>query len=253
VAWTGEAVFLAVMASYAAVILVFTARRSPALPATMAIGTVTGLALGVVAYVLGPLGFPLRFTGPWSARLYDAAMILGVMLALGAPVMAGRAVARRAGRSLPAGSGARQGAMAGLCFGTAAALAVAVLSTSTIAILPYDIGLQHWATSHVGQWTPVVGQVTPILRPRLGYVAGNSAFAAGYLMVLLISPLAGCAFGAWGRRGGPGPPGARLAGRVRLAGHPGRATAGAGTAPGCRRGSLLTEGSCRGKRHLPRH
>jgi hypothetical protein len=211
VAWTGEAVFLAVMASYAAVILVFTARRSPALPATMAIGTVTGLALGVVAYVLGPLGFPLRFTGPWSARLYDAAMILGVMLALGAPVMAGRAVARRAGRSLPAGSGARQGAMAGLCFGTAAALVVAVLSTSTIAILPYDIGLQHWATSHVGQWTPVVGQVTPILRPRLGYVAGNSAFAAGYLMVLLISPLAGCAFGAWGAHARPGSRGQRAA------------------------------------------
>ncbi len=204
VAWTGEAVFLAVMASYAAVILVFTARRSPALPATVAIGSVTGIAFGVLAYVLGPLGFPLRFTGPWPAHLYDAAMALGVLLALGTPVMAGRAAARRAGRSLPAGAGARQGAMTGLCFGTAAALVVAVLSTATIAILPYDAGLQHWATSHVGQWTPAVGQVTTILHPRLGYVAGNSAFAAGYLVVLLISPLAGCAFGAWGAHPRPG-------------------------------------------------
>ena len=197
-AWAGEGVFLAVMAGYAAVILVFTARRSPALPATMTIGTVTGVAFGVLAYVLGPLGFPLRFTGPWPPRLYDAAMTLGVLLALGAPVLAGRAAARRVRRSLPAGAGARQGAMAGLCFGIAAALAVAVLSTATIAMLPYDIALQHWATSHVGQWTPAVGEVTSVVPPRLGYVAGNSAFAAGYLLVLLISPLAGCAFGAWG-------------------------------------------------------
>lgn len=208
VAWAGEAVFLAVMASYAAAILVFTARRSPVLPATVAIGTVTGIALGVLAYVLGPLGFPLRFTGPWPARLYDAALALGVLLALCAPVTAGRAAARWAGRS-PAGAGARQGAMAGLCSGTAAALAVAVLSTATIAILPYDTRLQHWATGHIGQWTPVVGQVTPILHPRLGYVAGNSAFAAGYLIVLLISPLAGCAFGAWGAHPRPGSRGLR--------------------------------------------
>jgi hypothetical protein len=48
-------------------------------------------------------------------------------------------------------------------------------------------------------------------------VAGNSAFAAGYLVVLLVSPLLGCAFGAvaglaadgsqpprpWPRGGGP--------------------------------------------------
>ena len=204
VAWTGEAVFLTVMAGYAAVILVFTARRSPALPATTTIGTVAGIAVGIGAYVLGPLGFPLRFTGSWSPRLYDAAMTLGVLLALGAPVLAGRAASRRARRSLPAGTGARQGAMAGLCFGTASALVVAVLSTATIAILPYDVALQHWATSHVGQWTPAVGEVTPILRPRLGYVAGNSAFAAGYLFVLLISPLAGCAFGAWGAHARPG-------------------------------------------------
>ena len=203
VAWTGEAVFLAVMACYAAVILAFTARHSPALPATMAVGTVTGIALGVMTYLLGPLGFPLRFAGPWSARTYNAVMALGVLLALCAPVMAGRAAARRAGRSLPAGAGAGQGVMAGLCSGTAAALAVAVLSTATIAILPYDTRLQHWASGHIGQWTPVVGQVTPILHPRLGYVAGNSAFAAGYLIVLLIGPL-GSAFGAWGARARPG-------------------------------------------------
>ncbi len=201
-AWIGEVVFLGVMAGYAAVILACTARRSPAVPATVAIGTAIGTGIGVVAYALGPLGFPLRFTGSWPARLYDAAIALGVLLALCAPMTAGLAAVRRAGRSLPAGSRARQGAIAGLCTGAAAALMVAVLSTATIALLPYDTGLRSWAAGHIGQWTPMIGPWTPITGPRdyLGYVAGNSAFAAGYLIVLMLSPLFGCGFGAWAGR-----------------------------------------------------
>ncbi|HEX7270384.1 MAG TPA: hypothetical protein VF256_23595 [Streptosporangiaceae bacterium] len=195
-AWMRGALFLAVMAGYAAGMLALTARRSRAAPATVAIGTATGAAVGVLAYALGPLGFPLRFTGPWPAGLYDAALALGALLAIAAPVAAGLAATRRAG-SLPAGFRAGQGAKAGLCTGAAAALVVAVLSTATIALLPYDTGLQYWAAGHIGHWTPVVGQWTPILGPtRLGYVAGNSAFAAGYLVVLLVSPLLGCGFGA---------------------------------------------------------
>jgi hypothetical protein len=49
-------------------------------------------------------------------------------------------------------------------------------------------------------WAPAVGQVTPIEGPRVGYVAGNSAFAAGYLIVLLLGPLAGSALAAAGAR-----------------------------------------------------
>jgi hypothetical protein len=200
VAWTGEAVFLAVVTGYAAVILVSTAQRSPLLPATVTIGISTGLVLGFAAYLLGPLGCPLRFTGPWPARLYDVALSLGVLLAVGAPVAAGLVAARRVGGSLPAGSRFRQGALAGLLSGTAAALVVAVLSTATIAILPYDSSFRHWATGHIGQWAPPVGGVSTVLHPRLGYVAGASAFAAGYLVVLVIGPLACCAFGAAGAR-----------------------------------------------------
>jgi hypothetical protein len=196
-AWVGEIVFLAVMAGYAALILACTARRSPALPATVGMGTATGAVLGVLVYALGPLGFPLRFTGAGPAHLYDLTMVLGVMLALCAPTAAGLAAARRARRSASTAPRARQGAMAGLCAGTAAALVVAVLSTATIALLPYDGGLRNWAADHVGQWTPVAGQVTSVVGARLGYVAGNSAFAAGYLIVLLLSPLFGCGFGAW--------------------------------------------------------
>ncbi len=121
-------------------------------------------------------------------HLYDAAIALGALLALGAPVAAGRVATRRADGSMPARSRVRQGAMAGLCTGAAAALVVAALSTATIALLPYDAGLRNWAAGHIGQWTPVVGQVAPVVGTRVGYVAGNSAFAAGYLIVLLLSP-----------------------------------------------------------------
>lgn len=198
-AWTGEVVFLGVMAGYAALILACTARRSPAAPGTVAIGAATGAALGVVAYVLGPLGFPLRFTGRWPACFYDAALALGALLALCAPALAGLAATRRVDHSRPPAARMRQGAMAGLWTGAAAALVVAVLSTATIALLPYDPGLRDWASSHIGQWTPVVSQWTPIYGPRgyLGYVAGNSAFAAGYLVVLALGPLFGVTLGAW--------------------------------------------------------
>jgi hypothetical protein len=193
-AWLGEAVFVAVMTGYAAVILACTARRSPAVRAAVLTGTAGGTALGVVAYALGPLGFPLRFAGPWPTRLYDAAMALGVLLALCAPTAAGLATVRRR----PAGSRAWQGAIAGLCTGAAAALVVASLSTATIALLPYDALLRRWASSHIGHWTPVVGHWGPVVGPgtRLGYVAGNSAFAAGYLIVLVLGPLLGCVLGA---------------------------------------------------------
>jgi hypothetical protein len=199
-AWVGEIVFLTVIAGYAALILSCTARWSPAVPATVAIGITTGAGMGLLAFALGPLGCPLRFGGLWPSRLYDAAMTVGVLLALCAPVSAGLMAARRAGCSLSRGSRARQGAMAGLCTGATAALVVAALSTATIALLPYDTRLRDWASSHVGQWTPIVGQVTPVIGPRLGYVAGASAFAAGYLIVLLLSPLFGCGLGAWASR-----------------------------------------------------
>lgn len=208
VAWLGEAVFLIVMAGYATVILVSTARRSPGSPGSVAIGIGAGTAIGVIAYALGPLGYPLRFTGSWPSLGYDAAMVAGMLLAACAPVAAGLAAARGAGRSgsgtgrsgSRAGQGAGrsgsrtgQGAIAGLCTGATAALVIAVLSTATIALLPHDAGLRDWAAGHVGQWTPG----TPILGVRLGYVAGASAFAAGYLLVLVLGPLLGCGLGAW--------------------------------------------------------
>ena len=201
-AWVVEAAYLAVMAGYVALILAVTARRSPADRCTVATGVATGTALGIIAYVLGPLGFPLRFTGPGPASLYDAAMALGCYVAVSAPLAAGLAAGRRENRPGPAGPGVRQGTMAGLIMGAAAALVVAVLSTATIALLPYETWLRQWASGHIGHWTPMAGHWAPVLGPgtRQGYVAGNSAFAAGYLIVLLLGPLVGCVLGSWGAR-----------------------------------------------------
>jgi hypothetical protein len=210
-AWTGEVVFLAVMTGYAAMILAGTARRSPVIPADVIRGASGGAALGLVIYALGPLGFPLRFTGWWPAHLYDGAMAVGALLALGAPVAAGVAASRRASTGPDTGARIRSGAAVGLCTGASAALVVSVLSTATIALLPYDSGLRNWAAGHIGQWAPAVGQVSSLVGSRLGYVAGNSAFAAGYLIVLLLGPLFGCGLSAWA---------ARAAGRPRLV--PGR-------------------------------
>ncbi len=65
-AWTGEITFLAVMAGYAAVVLACTARRSPAVPAAVA-HRHGGRCRRRRSWstLLGPLGFPLRFTGWW--------------------------------------------------------------------------------------------------------------------------------------------------------------------------------------------
>jgi hypothetical protein len=208
VAWLGEGAFLVVMAGYAAVILVSTARRSARSHGSVAIGVGLGACIGVVAYALGPFGFPIRFAGPWPSLGYDAAMAAGMLLAVCAPVAAGVAAARGAGRDgSPGGSRSARGAVAGLCTGAAGALVVAVLSTATIALLPHDAGLRDWAVGHVGRWTPGA----PILGVRLGYVAGASAFAAGYLFVLLLGPLAGCGLGAWAASAA----GARQGGRRR--------------------------------------
>src|SRR5260370_26179679 len=108
----------------------------------MATGVAAGTAIGVLAYALGPLGFPLCFTGPWPARLYDAAMALGVLLALCAPVAAGLAAARRRGRSMPAGARVGQGAMPGLSTRAPAPRVRARACSATTALLPHDTWLR---------------------------------------------------------------------------------------------------------------
>ena len=197
--WTGEVIFLAVMACYAAVVLAYTAGGHRRFRPPLRIGTATGAAVGLMVYALGPLGFPLRFTGWWPARLYDAAMALGALLALCAPVAAGLvadpAVERLDARCVPASGRAPWPDCApgrpprwwspscprprSRCCPT----------TPGCGTGPQAISASGRRSS--ARWR----RSGP--HSCIGYMAGNSAFAAGYLIVLLLSPLAGCILGAW--------------------------------------------------------
>ena len=68
-----------------------TARRSRVAPATLAIGTAAGIALGVVMYAVAPLGLASNATSPWlSGAAIDPVVLLAWVLLLGAPLVAGR-------------------------------------------------------------------------------------------------------------------------------------------------------------------
>jgi hypothetical protein len=194
--WFCEALFLSVLACNAAGVIALTAQRSPVNPATLLAGTAAGAAAALITFALGPLGAPLSIAGPWPAALYDAGFAVGVLVTLALPAAAARAAVRRAARpsGRPPRDPVQQGAMAGLCAGATAALLVAVLSTATIALLPHDPGLRLWAISHLGRWART--NIYPGGGVRV-YVAANSAYAQGYLLVLLGGPLLGAGVGAW--------------------------------------------------------
>jgi hypothetical protein len=200
VLWLGEVIFLVVIAAYAIWFLAATARRSPAAPASLAIGTAVGAALGAVTYVR----VNLHVTSPRLAAVSTAATVLTWAVLLAAPVAAGLAAARRtSGRRgrLPRAD-ARQGVTAGLSAGAAAALVFAVLGTAAAALLPYRAGLLSWAY--------------PIHHLSHGalyrYEVGVSQNAAVYLFVLLFFPLLGAGLGAWGGLAVAGRPGQRPGG-----------------------------------------
>jgi len=199
--WVGEVVFLFVIAAYVAALLVVTAERPPARPATLAIGTGVGLLLGLAVFVLRPLANHVHIANRWLADLYDLGKAVAVLLVLYAAIRAAIAAARRISRhddsTVPvADARARQGFAAGLCLGVAAALVVSVLGITTIAVMPRAAGSIQW-TLPLHAFDPGRGHpLTP------GYVTGFevsfSQAAAGYLLVLIFFPLLGAGLGAWG-------------------------------------------------------
>jgi hypothetical protein len=237
--WVGEVVFLLVLAIYVAGLLAMTARRPPASQATLAIGAMAGVILGLTIYVVRPLEGPLHTTSYWLTAAYIAARLLAVPLVLGAAIAAGVAAARRPSHrgsthrgdsplpgsrspgsppagSSPAGSSpagspsagsppatesrARQGMLAGLCAGAAAALLVSVLGISTIALAPHEARSLQWTLPSQGL------QAGPVSH----FEVSVSEAAAGYLLVLVLFPLFGAGLGAWGGLYGadrPGRPG----------------------------------------------
>jgi hypothetical protein len=198
--WFGEVVFLLVIAAYVAALLSVTSRRPPATPATLAIGTGVGVALGIAVYILRPLVNSVHIAQGWLAGLYGLAKFIAVFLVLYAAVKAAMAAARRAARRdsqrAVAYTGAQQGFAAGLCVGIAAALLVSVLGITTIALAP------HTAPSI--QWTLPGKLFAPGRGASLApdsvsvFEMSFSKAAAGYVLVLIIFPLLGAGLGAWG-------------------------------------------------------
>jgi hypothetical protein len=84
--WGAEIFVLVIMAVYAVAILLMTSRRARIAPATLAAGTRAGLALGVVMYVVAPLGLSKAATNPWlPGSDIDPFMLLAWLLVLGGP------------------------------------------------------------------------------------------------------------------------------------------------------------------------
>lgn len=198
--WFGEVVFLVVIAAYVAALLSVTARRPPASPAALGIGTGAGVALGIAVYALRPLISYTPESGRWLPVLVGLAKFLAVLLLLFAAVRAAIAAARyssRRGSQRPRiNELAQQGFAAGICVGISAALLVSILGITTIALAP------HTAPSI--QWTLPAKLLLPgrgsLHAPNAVAVfeVGFSRAAAGYLLVLIVFPLLGAGLGAWG-------------------------------------------------------
>jgi hypothetical protein len=177
--WAGEVVFVAVLAVYLAALLAVTARRPPAAPGALVAGAVAGVAAGLVMYALPPVGSPLHVGTRWLIVLYDAVRVAAVLLVMGVVITAGLAAARRAkrrakrpGTKLPlSDTQAREGVMAGLCAGAAAALVASLLGIGTIALRPQEANRLAWALP------------SRYLPPSTGYQVGMGVTrsAAGHL------------------------------------------------------------------------
>jgi len=148
--WDSEIVFLVVMALYGAAILWLTSQRSRVAPATLAIGTVAGIALGAIWYTVGPLGFGgAPATNPWLPGLATALLlVLAVVLLAGAPlaatIAADRCYTAPEGPAPPARARIRQILAAGLLTGLAGALFVTVCGTGTITAMLTAPWLRTW-------------------------------------------------------------------------------------------------------------
>ena len=141
--------FLVLMALYVAAIFWMTSRRSRIAPATLAVGTGAGIALGLVMYAVAPLGLSKAATNPWlPGSDIDPLVLLAWLLLLGGPVAAAVVADRRctaSGSALPpAGARVRQMMAAGLLTSLVGALLVNVLGMGTTSVMLRAAWLRDW-------------------------------------------------------------------------------------------------------------
>ena len=138
--WGGEIAILVLVACYLAVILALTARRTPIAPATLAISSAAGLALGLVMYLIAPLGLDKLPTAPWLHGTASSAVVaLAWVLLFCGPLTAAIVSALRC--HVPGDQRAEgtariwQSLAAGLVCNGVGALTVTVLGTGTTALM----------------------------------------------------------------------------------------------------------------------
>jgi hypothetical protein len=241
--WFGQILFLLVMAGYAAAILAVTARRSRVAPATLAIGTGAGIALGAVMYAVAPLGLSKDATEPWLAgSAIDPVVALAWILLLVGPAVAGGVAGRRyRGPGSPGqlpNATIWQCGMAGFLATGVGALIVTVLGTGTVALMPRAAWLRHWL--YPGQHLLAAATYSRDL--------AASKSVGGYGLILVAFPVIGLVLGLFSSGaanewpgpspGGDGPPGPEPAAMIRQLPDPaaalasGRRRAGACWGPG---------------------
>jgi hypothetical protein len=211
-AWFAEILLLVVVAGYVATILAVAARRSRVAPATLVIGTGTGVALGVVMYAVAPLGLSKNATDPWlPGSDIDPVVALAWILLLGGPMAAAVLAGRRyrgpvdpgkidKARIWPCG-------VAGILATGVPALIVAVLGTGTVALMPRAAWLRHWL--YPGQRLLAAA----VHSRELAASNGSGAYA----LILIAFPVIGLLLGVFSSAaaiessgpplGGGGPPG----------------------------------------------
>ena len=147
--WEGAVLSLILAVLYLAPILWMTSRRSRVAPATLAVGTGAGIALGLVMYTVAPLGLSKAATNPWlPGSDVDPLVLLAWLLLLGGPVAAAVLADRRytASGSAPPPPSARirQMIVAGVLTGLAGALSATVLGFGTTAVMLKAAWLRDW-------------------------------------------------------------------------------------------------------------
>jgi hypothetical protein len=147
--WPGEIMILLVIAGYVAVMFWLTSQRSQLSRSTLAIGIGAGLPLGLVMYIVAPLGLGLDATNPWlPGSDVDPLVALAWLLLLGGPTAAAVLAARscrNADGSVPYPSVAiRQGIAAGVLANLTGALLVTTLGTGTTALMLKSGALRDW-------------------------------------------------------------------------------------------------------------
>jgi hypothetical protein len=183
--WAGEIILLLLTAGYVGVILFLTSRRSRVTRGTLAIGTGAGLLLGVVMYLVAPLGLNNYATDPWlPGSRVDPLVALAWLLLIGGPVVVAVLASRRC-RELDGTKPSYrvrigQGIAAGIVATGTGALFVTAMGTGTTALLLKSEWLRHWLYH---------GHLSAIATYRHEIYAGTNV--NGYSFILMAFPVIG--------------------------------------------------------------